>query len=224
MSDTREATTADTTAAEATPVDNRIRIHRMRFGAVPPGSECRLRLAVLDVDLGPGEALDLDVARQRALLGAGGVPVAGYVRTALGQRDIEDVLAEGRLWRDRYRVDGIMWAEVPATADRLDYLVQLHSFAWGLKSGRGRAVYAPQTPIDQLVATRLVGATWLAYQDRVSTLTGSWNGGWRWLLIHETSDGLVASASNGLDVLGIGGGDDGRNRVEQRAAERLSTH
>jgi hypothetical protein len=226
MSYAESATTAST--PQGPPAASSARIHRMRFGAVPPGAECRLRLAILDVDLGPGDALDLDIARQRALLGAGNVPVAGYVRTSLGRRDIDEVLDEGRLWRDRYKVDGILWAEVPATADRLDYLVQLHSFAWGLKSGRGRAVYAPQTTIDRLVATRLVGATWLAYYDRVSTLTAAWNGGWRWLFVHETRDGLVASASNGLDVLGIGGHDDRdrgeRSAVQPSAVEELASN
>lgn len=79
------------------------------------------RLAVLNLDEGPGQAKDSAYPPVISRLVAAGTEVLGYVDTDFGLRPVADVRADLRRYRSWYGLRGVFLDQVAASADRLGH-------------------------------------------------------------------------------------------------------
>lgn len=84
--------------------------------AVGPGEA---DLVVLNVDSGPGRAVEAEFARVAADLRPAGVGLLGYVDSAYGRRAHEVMLGEAARYREWYGTDGVFLDQAPSDASEL---------------------------------------------------------------------------------------------------------
>ena len=80
-----------------------------------------LRLVVLNLASGPGEALDEAFLPVLARLRQAGVAIAGYIDTDYGRRPIADALLDLTRYRDWYATTGVFFDRAAAAADYVDH-------------------------------------------------------------------------------------------------------
>ena len=126
--------------------------------------------AIVNVHNGPGETLD--PAYEKALSNGSRTPLLGYIPLGYGRRTSDDVIHDGRLWRDRYDVTNLFLDEAPAApredCDTIDLIAQLR------RNGATHIVTNPGTcPSPDLVdasdITCVIETDWQAYRQAASS-------------------------------------------------------
>ena len=85
----------------------------------------RIRLVVLNLANGPGRELDESCLPALDRLRAAGVATCGYADTDYGHRPADEVLADVRLHRDWYQVDGVFLDRAATGPEQLGYYAGL---------------------------------------------------------------------------------------------------
>ncbi|MFZ0160761.1 MAG: spherulation-specific family 4 protein [Kineosporiaceae bacterium] len=83
-----------------------------------------LRFVVLNVNSGPGDAVDPHYVPVVAKLQAAGVRVVGYVDTDYGRRTPGEVARDVDTYHHRYGVEGVFLDQVTTGLDQLDHYAQ----------------------------------------------------------------------------------------------------
>ena len=164
---------------------------------------------VMNLAAGPGEGIDLDAAQHRALLGAQGIPVLGYVRVERGLRTFADVSSDALLWRNVYDVDGIFWDEAPNAMAYIELLRALRTFACRLRNGGGHCLFNPGASVTDSVLGLLPDTTWLTPEDvpatpgvgPVARVTRWSHAGHRWVVLRRVGTRLDTESADDLASL-----------------------
>jgi hypothetical protein len=121
-----------TATPAATPVAARLVVPAYFHPAAHPGlwealarHAALLRLVILNVASGPGDAPDAAFARAVALLHRAGVTVAGYVGTGYGRRRWRDAIADMDRYLDWYGVASVCLDQAAAGGEHLGYYARL---------------------------------------------------------------------------------------------------
>lgn len=80
-----------------------------------------LEFVVVNVDSGPGSAVDVAYRRAVDHARAAGVPLVGYVHTSWALRGLPEVVADIDAWRRRYGITGLFIDEVATSPDEFGY-------------------------------------------------------------------------------------------------------
>jgi len=129
-----------------------------------------LRYVVVNPHDGPGAEADAAYLTVTSRLHRARVRMLGYVDTDYGSRSVDDVLAEARLYRERYAITGVF---LDQTSSGIDMLTHFEDYAVALRTiGTRFIVMNPGTYphvgyfriANQIVAFE---GTWARYRDLV---------------------------------------------------------
>jgi hypothetical protein len=123
----------------------------------------QVRLAVVNVHDGPGDAPDGEYVDAVGLLQSSRVPLAGYVDTDYGRRDIGQVAIEIERYRDWYGVNALFFDQVSSQRRELAYYEAL--------TGRARAMGADEIAFNHGMHP---AEPYAELADLVGTFEGPW--------------------------------------------------
>lgn len=162
------------------------------------GHAPRVRLVVLNIASGPGNAPQAVFRAAVDKLRAAGVGVIGYVDSAYGRRMEREVLADLGRYQDWYEVDGVCLDRAAAGTGQVGHYAALADRARA--AGAGVVFFNHGThPAEEYAAhADLLGTfegPWAAYQQlRVPPWTRRWPPGKFYHVVHSVPPALLGAA------------------------------
>ena len=129
-----------------------------------------LRYVVVNPHDGPGAEVDPAYVTVTSRLNRARVRMLGYIDTDYGSRSVDDVIADARLYRDRYAITGIF---LDQTSSAIEKLTHFENYSVALRTiGTRFIVMNPGTYPHRgyfRIANQIVAfeGTWAQYRDLV---------------------------------------------------------